>query len=279
MFERFTERARKTVVLAQEEARLFRHSYIGTEHLLLGLLRGDDESVAMQALASLDVTLRKAREQVESIVGHGEEGAGPQVPFTPRAKKVLELALRESMQLGHNYIGTEHFLLGLVRESEGVAARVLSNLGVEADEVRREVVRRLGEETSLEPEEAPLVEVGPREYRRDPLLFRGQVESLRVTARFDGQPETLLVDLDYAYAVQDAEGASRAMDHGDILTEVVGVLEVQELGSVETGVLRVGEHVLERFPAVREVTVSATDQRVLEAHAVAGFKVTRTFRR
>ena len=143
MFERFTERARKVVVLAQDEARHFNHNYIGTEHLLLGLLR-EDEGVAAQALTSLNVTLDEVREQVESIVGYGEEGTGAQAPFTPRSKKVLELALREALQLGHNYIGTEHILLGLVRESEGVAARVLSNLDVDPDKVRREVVRRLG---------------------------------------------------------------------------------------------------------------------------------------
>src|ERR687892_324500 len=138
MFERFTERARKVVVLAQEEARHFNHNYIGTEHLLLGLLR-EDEGVAARALSSLNVTLDEVREQVESIVGYGEEGTGAQAPFTPRSKKVLELALREALQLGHNYIGTEHILLGLVRESEGVAARVLSNLDVDPDKVRREV--------------------------------------------------------------------------------------------------------------------------------------------
>jgi ATP-dependent Clp protease ATP-binding subunit ClpC len=143
MFERFTERARKVVVLAQEEARTFNHNYIGTEHLLLGLLR-EDEGVAARALSSLNVTLDEVREQVESIVGYGEEGTGGQAPFTPRSKKVLELALREALQLGHNYIGTEHILLGLVRESEGVAARVLSNLDVDPDKVRREVVRMLG---------------------------------------------------------------------------------------------------------------------------------------
>jgi ATP-dependent Clp protease ATP-binding subunit ClpC len=143
MFERFTERARKVVVLAQEEARHFNHNYIGTEHLLLGLLR-EDEGVAARALASLNVTLDEVREQVESIVGYGEEGTGAQAPFTPRSKKVLELALREALQLGHNYIGTEHILLGLVRESEGVAARVLSNLDIDPDKVRREVVRMLG---------------------------------------------------------------------------------------------------------------------------------------
>ena len=277
MFERFTERARKSVVLAQEEARSFGHAYIGTEHLLLGLLR-EDSGIAAHALGRLDVTLSGAREQLDAIVGHGEDRDFAQAPFTPRSKKVLELGLRESMQLRHNYIGTEHILLGLVRESGGVANQMLSNLGVEADEVREQVVRLLGDEPWRRAEGARL-EVGPRESAREPLVFRGRVESLRIEARFEGQPRSLLVDLDYAYAVQDTEDASSVVNHDDLLTGVASVLEAQELVSVEKGVWRVGEHVLERFPAVREVTVGATDQRMLEAHAVAGFKVIRTFRR
>ncbi len=141
MFERFTERARKVVVLAQDEARHFNHNYIGTEHLLLGLLR-EDEGVAAQALSSLNVTLDEVREQVESIVGYGEEGTGAQAPFTPRSKKVLELALREALQLGHNYIGTEHILLGVLRESSGLAARVLSDLGADPARLRSKIERR-----------------------------------------------------------------------------------------------------------------------------------------
>jgi dihydroneopterin aldolase len=277
VFERFTKRARKVVVYAQEEARRFNHSYIGTEHLLLGLLH-EDEGVAARALERLNVTLRGAREQLESIVGYGEEGTGAQAPFTPRSKKVLELALREAMQLGHNYIGSEHILLGLVRENEGVASQMLSSMGVEADEVRRELARMLPGEPGRRLESAGR-DAGSPESARNQLLFRGRVEALRITARFDGQPETLLVDLDYAYAVRDTEDASRAVNHDDLLAGVIGVLEAQELRSVETGVWRVGEHVLENFPAVTEITVSATEQRMLEAHAVSGFTVTRTFRR
>jgi ATP-dependent Clp protease ATP-binding subunit ClpC len=160
MFERFTERARKVVVLAQEEARSFGHAYIGTEHLLLGLLR-EDRGIAAHALGRLDVTLSGAREQLESIVGHGEDRDFAQAPFTPRSKKVLELALRESMQLGHNYIGTEHILLGLVREREGVAYKILSNLGVEADEVYEQVIWLLGDEPSKSRAGARR-EAGPR---------------------------------------------------------------------------------------------------------------------
>src|ERR687890_567112 len=121
MFERFTERARQVVVLAQEEARTLKHNYIGTEHILLGLLR-EEEGLAARVLESLDITVERVRAQVVRIVGSGEEVTSGQIPFTPRAKKVLELALREALSLGHNYIGTEHILLGLVRENDGVAA-------------------------------------------------------------------------------------------------------------------------------------------------------------
>ena len=130
MFERFTERARQVIVLAQEEARVLRHNYIGTEHMLLGLLREGD-GVAARVLGSLDVTLDEVRAEVTRIVGEGDSESQGQIPFTPRAKKVLEMALREALSLGHNYIGTEHVLLGLVRESEGVAARILGDLALE----------------------------------------------------------------------------------------------------------------------------------------------------
>jgi hypothetical protein len=128
MFERFTDRARRVVVLAQEEAVGLRHNYIGTEHLLLGLIR-EREGVAARALESLGISLEAVRAEVLEIIGEGQTAAIGQIPFTPRAKKVLELSLREALQLGHNYIGTEHILLGLVREGEGVAAQVLVKLG------------------------------------------------------------------------------------------------------------------------------------------------------
>ncbi len=142
MFERFTERARQVVVLAQEEARDLKHSYIGTEHLLLGLLREGD-GVAARVLTTLDVSLEDVRSEIMRIVGEGEHESQGQIPFTPRAKKVLELALREALSLGHNYIGTEHVLLGLVRESEGVAARILNDVDADADRIRQEVMRIL----------------------------------------------------------------------------------------------------------------------------------------
>src|SRR5438445_1330433 len=142
MFERFTERARQVVVLAQDEARALKHNYIGTEHLLLGLLR-EEEGLAARVLESLDITVEEVRAQVARIVGQGDEVTTGQIPFTPRAKKVLELALREALSLGHNYIGTEHILLGLVRENEGVAARILLDFDADSEKIRNEVIRML----------------------------------------------------------------------------------------------------------------------------------------
>ncbi|MGH2844115.1 MAG: Clp protease N-terminal domain-containing protein, partial [Solirubrobacteraceae bacterium] len=142
MFERFTERARQVVVLAQEEARTLKHNYIGTEHILLGLLR-EEEGLAARVLESLEITVDRVRAQVVRIVGSGEEVTSGQIPFTPRAKKVLELALREALSLGHNYIGTEHILLGLVRENEGVAARILLDFDADSEKIRNEVIRML----------------------------------------------------------------------------------------------------------------------------------------
>jgi ATP-dependent Clp protease ATP-binding subunit ClpA len=142
VFERFTERARQVVVLAQAEARALKHGYIGTEHLLLGLLR-EEEGLASRVLESLDITVEAVRGQVARVVGQGNEVTSGQIPFTPRAKKVLELALREALSLGHNYIGTEHILLGLVRENEGVAARILLDFDADSEKIRNEIIRML----------------------------------------------------------------------------------------------------------------------------------------
>jgi ATP-dependent Clp protease ATP-binding subunit ClpA len=142
MFERFTERARQVIVLAQEEARALKHQYIDTEHLLLGLL-AEKDGVAARVLAGLGFTLERVRVDVVRIAGSGQNVTSGQIPFTPSAKKVLEVSLRESLSLGHNYIGTEHLLLGLVREWEGVAARILLDHGTHAERVRKEVLRVL----------------------------------------------------------------------------------------------------------------------------------------
>ena len=145
MFERFTDRARRVVVLAQEEARMLNHNYIGTEHILLGLIH-EGEGVAAKALESLGISLEAVRSQVEEIIGQGGSSPSGHIPFTPRAKKVLELSLREALSIGHNHIGTEHILLGLVRENDGVAARIMLELGADAKRVREEVLAVLGRE-------------------------------------------------------------------------------------------------------------------------------------
>jgi ATP-dependent Clp protease ATP-binding subunit ClpC len=154
MFERFTDRARRVVVLAQEEARMLNHNYIGTEHILLGLIH-EGEGVAAKALESLNISLEAVRQQVEEIIGQGQAAPTGHIPFTPRAKKVLELSLREALQLGHNYIGTEHILLGLIREGEGVAAQVLQKLGADLNRVRQTVIQLLSGYTGGKGEGVP----------------------------------------------------------------------------------------------------------------------------
>ncbi|MBW3577740.1 MAG: ATP-dependent Clp protease ATP-binding subunit [Actinobacteria bacterium] len=153
MFERFTDRARRVVVLAQEEARMLNHNYIGTEHILLGLIH-EGEGVAAKALESMNISLQAVREQVQDIIGRGQTAPSGHIPFTPRAKKVLELSLREALQLGHNYIGTEHILLGLIREGEGVAAQVLQKLGADLNRVRQQVIQLLSGYAGGEPGKA-----------------------------------------------------------------------------------------------------------------------------
>ncbi len=177
VFERFTDRARRVVVLAQEEARMLNHNYIGTEHILLGLVRERD-GVAAKALDSLNIKLDAVRREVEDAIGQGQATPAGHIPFTPRAKKVLELSLREALQLGHNYIGTEHILLGLIREGEGVAAQVLQKLGADLDRVRQTVIQILSgyaagaevrkveggaetEELAAEMEVEPATEIAP----------------------------------------------------------------------------------------------------------------------
>ena len=167
MFERFTDRARRVVVLAQEEARMLNHNYVGTEHILLGLIH-EGEGVAAKALESLGISLQAVRAQVEEIIGQGQQIPSGHIPFTPRAKKVMELSLREALQLGHDYIGTEHILLGLIREGDGVAAQVLIRLGADVNLARQQVIGLLYQ--SKEPrlarrpaeEGAPLPELQAR---------------------------------------------------------------------------------------------------------------------
>jgi ATP-dependent Clp protease ATP-binding subunit ClpC len=172
MFERFTDRARRVVVLAQEEARMLNHDYIGTEHILLGLIR-EGGGVAYQALSQMDISLVQVRAAIEHMIGEGQRAPTGHIPFTPRAKKVLELSLREALQLGHTYIGTEHILLGLVREGEGVAAQVLGRYGANMDRVRHTVIELL----SGYARTVATAVAGTTETLMSEVVARGAVES------------------------------------------------------------------------------------------------------
>jgi len=181
MFERFTERARRVVVHAQEEARDLNHTYIGTEHLLLGLLR-EPESAAARALRELGIGQDQVREQVVEIVGRGSEAPPGHIPFTPRAKKVLELSLREALQLSHNYIGTEHILLGLIREGRGVAAKVLATLGGDLSRVRDRVIELAPAGTGEARAQAAVVRVAGSPVQLEEIVDRLEAIARRLTA-------------------------------------------------------------------------------------------------
>jgi ATP-dependent Clp protease ATP-binding subunit ClpA len=213
MFERFTDRARRVVVLAQDEARRLNHNYIGTEHILLGLLH-EGEGVAARALQSLGISLQAVRQQVEEIIGRGQQVPSGHIPFTPRAKKVLELSLRESLQLGHNYIGTEHILLGLIREGDGVAAQVLVKLGADLNRVREQVIQLLHGHQAEEP--GPTSSVA-RELRLLPAV-EAHLEAIeqRLTAieqRVGSGPDTSDLDEQIAQVRREKEAAVDAQDY------------------------------------------------------------------
>jgi ATP-dependent Clp protease ATP-binding subunit ClpC len=189
MFERFTERAKQVIVLGQDEARTLKHNYIGTEHILLGLLL-EEEGLAARVLNSLDITVDEVRHQVARIVGQGDEVSTAQLPFTPRAKKVLELALREALSLGHNYIGTEHILLGMVRENEGVAARILLDFDADAEKIRNEIIRMLSGPRRRE-KEGKMREAVAELQANAAQLNRLSLQALRTKAQATAQNQDL----------------------------------------------------------------------------------------
>jgi ATP-dependent Clp protease ATP-binding subunit ClpA len=226
MFERFTDRARRVIVLAQEEAALLHHDYIGTEHLLLGLAH-EGQGVAAKALESLGIRLEALRSQVEEAIGRGQRAPSGHIPFTPRAKKVLELSLRESQQLGHNYIGTEHILLGLVREGEGVAAQVLVKLGADLSRTRQQVIQLLSGYAGG-PEEDPGTPPVPGDL--------GEVEEQLAQVRSQKEAAIDAQDFAKAAALRDAEKQLLMRLHLDAVVQEVQRLhgEVQRLhGEVE----------------------------------------------
>jgi ATP-dependent Clp protease ATP-binding subunit ClpA len=217
MLERFTDQARRVVVLAEEEARMLNHNWIGTEHILLGLIREDD-GVAAKALESLGISLQPVRAQVEEVIGHGQQVPSEVIPFTPRSKKVLELSLRESLQLRHNYIGTEHILLGLIREGDGVAAQVLVKLGADLNRVRQQVIQ-LTSGQQPQPGRLPPREGAPAaeaQARLDAIEFRLNAIELLLAAieqRLRIGPDTSGLDEQIAQVRREKESAIDAKDY------------------------------------------------------------------
>ena len=209
MFERFTERARRVVVLAQDEARMLNHDWIGTEHLLLGLI-GEGGGVAARALESLGISLDVVRQQVEEIIGQGQQAPSGHIPFTPRAKKVLELSLRESLQLGHNYIGTEHILLGLIREGDGVAAQVLVRLGADLNRVRQQVIQLLHAHPADEPGPGARIRLETVEQRLTAIERRVGIGP--DTSDLDEQITVARTEKEAAIEAQDFEQAASKRD-------------------------------------------------------------------
>ena len=235
MFERFTDRARRVIVLAQDEAKLLNHNYIGTEHLLLGLIH-EGEGVAAKALEQMGISLQAAREQVVEIMGQGQQVPSGHIPFSPRAKRVLELSLREALQMNHNYIGTEHILLGLVREGEGVAAQVLLKLGADLGRVRSTVIQLLAGYQGKEASMAGAPEAGPeksssqvldqfgrnltqaaRENRLDPVIGRvSEIERVMTVLSRRTKNNPVLIGEPGVGKTAVVEGLSQAIVHGDV---------------------------------------------------------------
>jgi GNAT superfamily N-acetyltransferase len=240
MFERYTDRARRVVVLAQEEARMLNHNYIGTEHILLGLVH-EGEGVAAKALESLGISLDAVRQQVEEIIGPGQQMLSGHIPFTPRAKKVLELSRREASQLGHDYIGTEHILLGLIREGDGVAAQVLVTLGADLNRVRQQVIQLI---TGQQPQPREAMKIRPREAADRPaaLAFLARHHNARVARLGE-----LLEPLDHPALLAKADG------------EILGLLTyVPDPGWEQCEVLTL--HVTGQWQGVGTALIEAVEQ-------------------
>lgn len=278
MRECSTSPARRALVWADEEARGLGHGYVGTEHLLLGLLR---EEVTPRVLEALAIEPTTAREQVIRVVGRCETGTGDRRPLTPRARRALELAEKEALRLGYEYAETGHILLGLVRESKGAAAQVLYSMGADEESVRREVSRIL--EDGRETKGESVGRVAGALQAGHARTFRARVEGLVVNVRCGAtdeeraRPQTLRVDLDYLYGAGEGDELSETVDYGAIVEGVADLLERREFKLLEAGARMVGGHVMNRFPPVREVTVSVAKLNVPTGREVSEISVEATF--
>lgn len=264
---------------AGEEARNLGHNYIGTGHLLLGLLKEREEG-AVRALEALNITPDQVRDQVIHTVGYGADRGERRRPLTPRTRRALELAAKEALHLGHDHVGAGDILLGLVRESDGIAAQVLYRLGAEPDGVRREVARMLnGDQETV---------VGGTEHAvglPGTTTFRARVQGLvvqvccGVTDEELATSQSLRVDLRYSYEVGRGDDLLRTVDYGTVIKDVAELLERKEFRLLETGVRMVGQHVLDEFPSIQEVTVALTKLWVPIDRELSEVSVEATFAR
>lgn len=276
--DRFTSSGRRAVILAGDEARNLGHKCVGTEHLLLGLLE-EHGGAAVRALEALDVAPDRVRERVIRTVGYGVDKEDYRRPLTPRARKALELALEEALRTTHNYAAGEHILLGLLRESKGVAARVLGELGANLDGVRYEVERTVdGKEKVAEGVRCVACLSRATGFRA---RIKGLVVRVRCGATDEERaaPQPLRVELDYLYEIGEGDDLFQTVDYGAIVEGVADLLENEEFKLLETGARMVGEYVLGEFSSVREVTITITKLNVPVAREVSGISVVATFRR
>ena len=256
MFERFTNQSRRVVVLAQEEARMLNHNYIGTEHLLLGLLR-EERGSAARALTAMDVTLAAARDQVVAIIGRGQQQPSGHIPFTPRAKKSLELSLREALQLDDGYIGTGHLLLGLIRQGDNMAVKILGTLGADLDDLRARVIRELRDEPEEGKEAAP---VGRRQPQRD----------VSVQGLLDAIDERLSAIERHLGITQPVSAALRTLDEqiAQVRRDKQAAIDVQDFG--RAAALRDAEKQLIEERARAELETAAGAAAAAGAETAAG---------
>ena len=256
MFERFTNQSRRVVVLAQEEARMLNHNYIGTEHLLLGLLR-EERGSAARALTAMDVTLAAARDQVVAIIGRGQQQPSGHIPFTPRAKKSLELSLREALQLDDGYIGTGHLLLGLIRQGDNMAVKILGTLGANLDDLRARVIRELRDEPEEGKEAAP---VGRRQPQRD----------VSVHGLLDAIDERLSAIERHLGITQPISAALRTLDEriAQVRRDKQAAIDVQDFG--RAAALRDAEKQLIEERARAEQETAAAGAAAAGAETAAG---------